>query len=565
MTELPLPTLAHEGVSRRVSWLDLLAVMLVTFAVFTPVLRTGFSPLDDYIMILQNQKVLEPTWPHFTSFWTETSFHIYMPLALSTWQLLAWAFHKGTIAGGDYLLSPVSFKVVSVLTHSLAAVAAAWTISTLTRSRWPAMIGALLFAIHPMQVESVAWTTGLKDEYCGLFTILAIGFYARYAERDPETPFSDGWWLLALLAAILATLSKPTAMVLPVLLLAVDWTVRRTSVAKRTASLILFLLPALSIAFIIQAAQGDTGAERVSALLRPLAAGDTYAFYLGKLLWPMQLSVDYGRRPTVILENGSIYWTWIVPVAVLIGVLLMRSRRWVLAAVLFVVPVLPVSGIKPFDMQQYSTVTDHYVYQSLAGVGMAAALLIWRWPRAGVAGGVAVLAVLSVLTYRTATQWENFETLYRRMLAQNPRSWMARDLLGVLAGSRGDLFGMRELYEAALRDNPYDGAALENKSGFLLMFEKYREAADVARQASEKLVTRRLATAKRMTLIGAKLKDIEITEKGLEYWRLLDPENKFVSKMMDRVRLAKMQQQSELRNRPATLPATGPAVGSAHP
>ncbi|HEX8324961.1 MAG TPA: hypothetical protein VF595_13740 [Tepidisphaeraceae bacterium] len=538
--------------ARRVTWLDLLAVAVVTIAVFTPVFRTGFAPLDDVIMIVENTKVTEPSWKHFKSFWVEPAFRIYMPLALSTWQCVAWLTHSGTPGTPDYVLPVWGFKIVSVLTHAAAAAAAVWTLSVLTRTRWPAVVGGLIFALHPLQVESVAWTTGLKDQYCGLFVILAVGWYARHAERDPPVPWTDAWWWAALAAAVLATFSKPTAMVLPVLLLAVDWTVRRGDVAKRFVSLALFLLPAISIAIVIFAVQGNTPVGRVAPALRPLVAADSYAFYFGKLLWPTQLSIDYGRRPGTVLASGAIWWTWVFPVLALVAVLAMRSRRWVLAAVLFVVPIAPVSGITVFDMQQFSTVTDHYVYQSLAGVGLAVALLVWRWPRAGGTAAVAALCVLSVLTWRTATRWQSLEPLYADMLEANPRSWLARDLLSVFALSRGDFATARRLLDASLRDNPANGGAWDIQSSYFLQLCRYRESADAGLKATEKLNLQRLDVARRLTLLGARLKDIDLAEKGVRAWLKIEPDNRYVNEMLRSVRMARLQEKRAAATQPAT-------------
>src|SRR4051794_32504909 len=110
-----------SSVRFRVTWLDLLAVAVLTFAAFTPVLRTSFAPLDDYLMIVDNAKVTEASWANFKTFWTEPTFRIYMPLALSVWQFVAMVTHHGTPGTPDYFLPPLGFKIVSVLTHCGAA------------------------------------------------------------------------------------------------------------------------------------------------------------------------------------------------------------------------------------------------------------------------------------------------------------------------------------------------------------------------------------------------------------------------------------------------------------
>lgn len=551
------PTLPNPD-RRGIRWFDLLAVALVTMAVFAPVFRTKFAALDDIIMIVDNEKVTSFTWDNFYSHWSEPSFHIYMPLALSTWQIVTWLTHSGTPGGQDFAVWPLGFKIVSVVTHMLSAVAATWLISLVTRTRWPAMLGGMLFALHPLQTESVAWTTGLKDEYCGLFTLLMLACYAKHVLKNPQSPFKDGWWWLAFLSAVLAVLSKPTAMVLPVLLFMVDWTLRRTDVVRRFTSLALFMVPAVSIAVVILIAQGQGNVTSIALPYRPLVAADSYAFYLFKLVWPQYLSVDYGRRPAVILSEGLLWWTWILPAAVGIAVLATRSRYWLLAAALFVVPVLPVSGLTVFDMQQYSTVADHYMYQSLAGAGLALALLVKRWPRPMGTLAVVGLVALSAATFRTANRWCDYLEMLHQMVKANPRSWMLHDQLATISLDLGDIAGARYHIDQSLKNNPKDILALDNKSALLLLLGQYREAAEAAAYATELNGLRRLSVGRRLTLLGATLKDIDLTEKGLEYWQQVEPKNTYVWQMLRNVRAARaaMENQAKLA---APAPAGPPA------
>ena len=554
----PLPHLMRRRVP---SWLDLLAVAVVTFAVFVPVLRTDFSSLDDYVMLANNRKITSPSWQGFASFWSGPAFRIYMPLAQSVWQAVALKSYVAAPVSGTHNLEPFGFKLTSVVTHALAAAAAAWAIGGVTRTRWPAVAGGLLFALHPTQVESVAWTTGLKDELCGLFSILAVGGYALHARRDRPTPWADPFWWLAFASALLATSSKPTAMVLPVLLVATDWALRRASAVRRFTSVGPFLLPAAACVLVIATAQFDPNVPDAGRLLRPLVAADAYAFYLAKMVWPAHPSVDYGRYPTAVLASGALWWTWLLPAAGVAVLMWRRSRKAWLAAVLFVVPVLPTSGLVPFDMQQYSTVTDHYAYQPMFGVGLVAALLLAHRPRVGgarVGGALVVLALAAcaVLTVRAIDDWRTPETLFRRVLARNPRSWMARDLLGHNAADRGDVFTADRLTEEALRLNPFDGVALETRSHLSLLLGRYRLAADQAADATGKVAIERVELGKRMALVGAKLHDRGLAERGARYWLRADPENPFARDMLTAIVRAKA---SEAATRPTSAAVGGPA------
>ena len=537
----PSPEYREREPGARVTWLDLLAVFIVTAAVFIPVLHGQFSPLDDVAMISVNPAVTTPTWENFVGFWSAPAFRIYMPLTLSVWQGIAALFHVGgPMSDGTYEVTPMAFKAVSILAHAAAAASAAWTLSAITRTRWPAVLGAMAFALHPTQVESVAWTTGLKDVLCGLFAILSIGLYARHARRNPLSPWRDGWWWATLLCVLLSMASKSTGAVLPAVLLAVDWAVRRCTVARRVVSVAPLMLPAFASVLIIVGSQGDSRGSAVPVWQRPLVAADAYAFYLRKVVWPLPLSIDYGRRPSVVVAGGSLWWTWVAPAVALVGVLLTRSRTWVLVAVMFVVPVLPVSGLATFDMQQYSTVADHYLYQSLLAVGLAVALLAaWRPAIAGIV--MAVVCAFAVLSYRECAVWQSVEGLYAGVLRANPQSWMARNLLGTLAAERGDLFFARRMAEESYATRRDDGVTLDLISETATLAGDFRRAADYGIKATDKLQIKRLTTARRLTMLGLRLKDRDVTEKGLRFWLEAEPTNAYVVNMIAAIERSKRE------------------------
>ena len=525
----------------------------MTAAVFVPVLHTDFSPLDDRAMIPMNPEVTTPSWDNLAGFWAAPSFRIYMPLTLSIWHVIATFSHYGDkLWDGSYSVGPAAFKYVSVATHALAAAAAAWSLSAITRTRWPAVLGAMVFALHPAQVESVAWTTGLKDELCGLFSLLAVGLYVCHTRRNPASPWGDGRWWGAFACALLAMASKSAGLVLPAMLLAADWATRRCSLAKRLVSVLPAVLPAVASAMIIVATQGDSQASDVRLWQRPLVAADTYAFYLRKVVWPGAMAIDYGRRPSDIIASGAIWWTWLFSAAAVAGVLLTRSRFWVLAAALFVIPVLPVSGLAVFDMQQYSTVTDHYLYQPLFGIGLAVALLA-TW-RPAVGGAVAAATCgLALMTHRECTAWQDIDRLYARILRANPRSWMARNTIADDAADRGDIFTARRLTNEAIAVNPDHGNTLDLISRLDVLEGKYRDAATHARSASQRVETQRLALARRLTVLGLRLNDRDVSESGLRLWQQIEPKNQYVAGMIVAIERSKREEKRAATTRSANL------------
>jgi len=531
--------------------LDLLLVAVVTAAAFWPTLYGTYSPVDDDLMLYDPLQFRFPTWNGYWQFWISPPFRIFMPLTMTVWQAIAHFSYHPELEPSHNALSLTGFKIASVVVHALAAMAAAWALSTITKSRWPAIVGGLLWALHPVQVESVAWTTGLKDELCGLFALLTIGFYYDYAQENPATPWRHWRWYVAFLAAVLAMLSKPTGMMLAATVVVIDLVARQVPLVRRLPSLWLFFVPAAACANIARTIQAAPRVPMVPIWARPLVVTDTFAFYLYKILWPFHLVQDYGRHPQYIWETGQIWWTWVFSLGALIALLALRSRLVVLAIFLFVIPVLPVSGVVPFDMQQYSTPADHYLYQPLLGVALLLALLLRR-PRVWLdVLTVLVLGVLAVLTWRQTQAWRHPRALFEKMLQDNPRSWLAKNVLSGMYCEMGDIAYSSKLANDLLVARPQFGDGEKHFMRIRLHQARYREAADMARMALKKGVDQ-VGVAKDLTRIAARLHDEKMALEGVHEWLRLDPGNPVAMALQAQIEMALRRRAAS----PATVPTT---------
>lgn len=550
-----------DAVAISTRWLDLSLVAVITFVCFAGLIGGPLSPLDDYLMIVRNERVHTLTAANLYDHWTTPSFRIYMPIPLTIWNVLvALARHGDLLEAGEISLSVWPFKLVSVLSHSLAAAAATWALAGLlpsagSRSRWAAVLGGLIVGLHPFQVESVGWTTGLKDVLCGLFAFLAIGAYARFARSNPRRAVVSRDWRRALLFTILACLCKPTAMTLPATCLVIDWLFRgrRVDLARRIETLWPIAVPAFVVAAIMLSAQANPAVPRVATALRPLVAGDTLAFYLVKLVAPYPLLLDYGRHPVYILNQGAIWYTWLLPAAVFGLVLWTRSRLLLLAVALIVIPLAPVSGLVPFDMQQYSTPADHYMYQPLLGVGLAVAMAVLTWPRA--AGRLAVVALVAfgVATVVNVFAWRDMLALHLQNFAWNNRSAMVAGNLGFLYIQRGEYDEAERWSQISLDLNPESPLAWTNRSVMAARAGRYREAADYLEKI---LPSRRLKaeTPQHLLQLASLLNDVDLAERAARRWLQVEPGNQRALGI-----LADIQRAAAAQRRAATRPSTGPA------
>lgn len=440
-----------------------LAVFLTVFMAFRPALRNGFVDWDDPDNFLKNQNFrgLGPAQLG----WMFTTSHMghYQPLS---WITLACDYVWGGSVFGDGL-DPRSYHLTNNLLHAANAVLVyllalrllGWAATTAPELRsWllhaAAAAVALLFALHPLRVESVAWVTERRDVQSSFFLLLSVLCYLR-AQRPGRSAYT-GWLALAVLLHACSLLSRAMAVTLPVILLVLDWYPlgrfgrgRQRAGGGGLARILLEKVPfaVLALAASITAVWAQTAVKAaltlerhtVGARLAQLCYG--LVFYVRKTLWPLELSPIYEMR--VPIEVGAA--RYVVPIAAVLLVALTlavlvvrgRGRAFVAAAACYGVLILPVSGLVQSGSQE---VADRYSYvpsivlMLLLGAGM---LKLWRAPRVprvarvgigGVAG--AVVLVLATLTWRQCAVWFSTATLWTHAVAIAPDSSIAQNGYG---------------------------------------------------------------------------------------------------------------------------------------
>jgi tetratricopeptide (TPR) repeat protein len=457
----------------RQTWLSIALIVASTLATFGRLCVYDFTSWDDNATVWENPHLLPPTASSLWQLWTTERIkaHILVPVTWTTWWLLAVGCARP--AFGKFVLDPHVYHTANVLLHVMTSVLVFLLLRRLLRARsdWPACAGALLFALHPVQVETVAWISGTKDLLAGLFMVIAMLHYAHYATSvSPRARTLH--YVLTVVASIAAMLSKPSAVALPLIIAAIDGLLlrRRTvEILRGVLPLLMFTAPCLLWSKAAQTGQGLP--TLVSVPWRPLVALDALAFYLAKLVWPFRLAIDYGRYPKHVIESGQAWFTWIAPVLLVAIVWLLRRRlpELVTGAGIFVAALLPVLGLVPFDFQQYSTVADHYLYVAMIGTGLAAAAALMRdrTPIASTIIGLTLVA-LAIRSFDQARHWRNSFTLFEHAVAINDRSWLANNNLAE-AWIQNKQYDLAERYaRRALEVSPQNAAAHMNLGVALL-------------------------------------------------------------------------------------------------
>ena len=460
-------------------------VLLAASTCLAPIGRNDFVRWDDDQTIRLNPLLNPPTAQTLPHVWTREHMNLWVPATYTAWAGLAWL--SRALGGDEYApLNPAIFHGASLALHALTAGVVFLLLRRLRAGDVAAAIGAALFAVHPVQVEPVAWASGLKDVLCGLMTWTAVWQYVAAVQADDAPRRRRLHLSFALAAFVLGLLSKPAAIIAPPLALAID-AIALGRPWRRAAALLwpAFVL-SLACATWTSLIQPSSNNAHVPLYLRPLVAADALSFYLYKLAWPGQLGLDYGRSPAAIAARGWIAYTWILPLAVAlsIGLCGRHHRLLVGGAVVFVIGVAPVLGLLRFDFQDLSTVADHYLYLSMAGVAMAAAEFVRRLPPArAVALAAPVLLVLGAVSWRQAHVWKNSVTLFTHATAVNPESHVGHNNLASAYLDVREL-GLAERHaREALRLKPTYARAMVTLGASLAAQGRDGEAADAYRGA----------------------------------------------------------------------------------
>ena len=401
----------------------------------------------------------------------------YYPLVHSAF----WLFNK--LWGHNTL----GYHLVNIVLHAVSAFLIALILRRLAVPG--ALLAAVIFALHPIHVESVAWISELKNTLSGVLYLSAAFVYVRLQEpgggdqgpgdsdHGPGRNQARRLYTTALVLFIGALLSKTVTATLPAGLLVVIWWKRghlrwRRDVVPLIPFFILGAAAGLCTAWAEQHFIGAQGSEfQFSFVERGLIAGRAFWFYLQKLLVPANLIFVYPRWE--ISQNNPVLFLYpLAAIAALIAAWTVRRQtRAPLAALLLfggtLVPALGFFNVYPF---RYSFVADHFVYlASIPVIAFLSAAIVdglRRFGRARIeAVGVAAIGIpLGMLAWTQSLHYVNAETLYRATLDKNPSCWMCQNNLAMplLDGSMDQLREAVRLIESSLRTNPEHAEALNN-------------------------------------------------------------------------------------------------------
>jgi protein O-mannosyl-transferase len=491
----------------RQAWAAIAGLLVVLAAVLTlhgPVLGAQGLCVDDSTFLSGDGAISHPSWASVARFFGEwqrptTVGGYYLPLT-STSLMVDYAIGHvppDGLSKPDARIDLFVFHRTNLVLHALTSGLVFLLLLRLFGSLPAATLTALLFACHPLTVESLAWIAERKSLLAALFGTLAALGHVERARGGPA-----GWRAMSLAAFALALLSKPTVTLLPVMLLLVDfWPLQRLdrrAVVEKWGYFALAFASAV-VTMVSNAATSPASSRPEAGYLRwPLQAADLLGLYLGKVIWPVELSSLYPHRGPFTLENPGVIAGVIVTVSISAATvwLLRRTRGPFTGWACFLVGTFPVLGLVYFSP---ATSVDKYLYFPMIGLLLPLASgAAWLWNRGAgapltarrtlvVVLALSVLAAEAVGSRAALAHWRDSVTLWRHMalvtdeplvhnlagtvlgragfedeayrhfrrsVELNPRFEESQHNLGLMLAARGDLAGAADHFSSAIRLNP---------------------------------------------------------------------------------------------------------------
>jgi tetratricopeptide (TPR) repeat protein len=381
-------------------WALAALLAVVTIAVYGSAIRNGFVDFDDGVYVTHNEHVQAGlSWQNIG--WAFRS------IEAANWHPLTWISHMTDCQ--VFGLNPAGHHAVNVMLHAINTVLLFLLLHKATGLPWRSFCVAALFALHPLNVETVAWVSERKSLLSMLFSLLAVTCYGWYA-RTPEAAYAEKWrrYVTVIFFSALALLAKPMAVTLPLVLLIVDyWPLERMPVPfsigdaqvwKRAGKLLAEKIPLLAMTIasswitVVAQHRGEamTSTKALAMQQRIGNAIVSYAKYIGKMFWPSGLSYYY-PHPGNRLATWEILAAAVLLIAITALLWRYRERRYLIFGwTLFVVTPLPVIGIVQVGLQ---AMADRYAYIPLIGLFV---MMVWELSEAAERWHVPVTAQASV-------------------------------------------------------------------------------------------------------------------------------------------------------------------------
>ncbi len=449
----------------------LMFMLIVTAVTFYPVLNADFINYDDTVMITGNWKIKSLATDNLKAMFFDMHERLYHPLVSISYAL---EYH---FFGED----PYFYHAVNLILHLLNVLLVFFIFFKLTKGNFPvSFITAFIFACHPLHVEAVAWVSARKDILYAFFFLCSI---LAYINSDKQ---KNILYLISLLMFAFSCLSKPAAVIFPIVLVLIDWFQGSKFQAKSFVKYAPFFLIALIFAFFtlngyyLDSEKSTISHGALSANM--MQAHFNILFYIFKFIYPAKLSIIYPNLASSLRIAAGIFVVYISLFACFIS--LKYTKKVTFAFLFFIITLLPMLSILPIGD---AYVADRYVYIPLIGLCyLAAIIFVYAYKKIKNSGfkkiAAAILAVLMltmcVVSHTRATDWKDSGTIFDSLIQNyQGKISLAYALRGVhYAENKGNIQIAEQDMDDALKINPFLPVALYYQGKFKMRRNDYEGA-----------------------------------------------------------------------------------------
>ena len=425
------------------------AIFAIVLVVFGQTLKNNYVTLDDIQLIYSNPTAKGLNATNIKAAFTTFDPELYVPLTMMSYQT------EYSLFG----MKPGVTHAVNLFLHALSAFFVFWFLYLLSGKRSIAMLCGLLFALHPLHTEAVAWASARKDVLSAFFFLTSLTAYTAYLRYYKKLLYGA-----SLVLFFLGLLSKVTVIGLPIILVLIDYYIKRPITRKIWMEKLPFL--ALSVLFGLIALFGKkTIVAGLTVKATMLMAAKSSVFYLSKLFWPHTLSVMYPQSTPIALTRAEFFVPVLILIALCVVVLAFRKRYPVLlfGALFFALTVIP-SFINFAKAGEIYFASDRYAYLPSIGFFLILATFAVKLRKFILAPIAAALLILfAAESWMQVQVWKDSVSLFSHVIDSYPTAAAAQFNLGVIALNSADDSGAIKYFKASIdahpRSNAYSGLA----------------------------------------------------------------------------------------------------------
>jgi len=465
--------------TNKKKWFGIVLIVLLTIISYAPIFEADFIEFDDRLYVTKNDWVRAGiTWEG--TIWAFSKFHS------ANWHPLTWLSHMMDCE--IYGMNAVGHHISNLILHIMNSILLFMLFSQVTGFFNRSLVLALLFALHPLHVESVAWIAERKDMLSTFFGLLCILSYYQYTQT-----FQKKHYYLCFSFLGLSLMSKPMLVTMPFLLVILDfWPIHRKD-DFRFRDKYLFFVPVVGVSLITFLAQYlDKAVNPLSSLAliaRLLNALNAIGGYLIKTVWPTNFSVLYPHPGNSVHTWPAVFWFVVLIILILFGVYRVKHMPYILTGLMwFLISLLPVIGIVQVGAQ---AMADRYMYIPHIGLFWA---IIWffadfskkkTWQYIIKTALIIFLIIFASKTYFQAKVWKNPETLFLQAIENTKNNYLIYNNLGVLAYEKKSHEQALTYFDHGLAIRPHFSECRLNKAKCLIMMKRF----DQAKKAYETVIS----------------------------------------------------------------------------